>query len=234
MSEPQAGTVADPAEDGQQALQARMDALRSGGAAGFDPVRFHFLEALSARLPGQPEPVHRLLKARLQSALADYAERFAAAQQVAGDGRAVQAKAAHARTAKTETPLTQLNEYIHRATEARTAAARPGEAPQANELASARRFRQAWERGRMVDRMAQAASRKPAKAGPLNSHALVLDSLALMQELSPDYLRRFLAQVESLQWLEQAAGAKSAREQAKKSKPATPRRAARRPRDQSS
>lgn len=233
MSEPHASTATQPAQDAPHALHARMDALRSCGAARFDPARFHFMEALWSRMSGQPEPVRRLLQARLKAALADYAERFAAAQPPADDASAVRPGAGHARAAKPGTPLAQLNEYIRSTAAARTAAARPGEAPQADELASARRFRQAWERGHVIDRMAQAASRKPAKAGPLNSHALVLDSLALMQALSPDYLRRFLAQVESLQWLEQA-GEKPAREQGKKNRPATPRGAARRARDQSS
>jgi hypothetical protein len=57
----------------------------------------------------------------------------------------------------------------------------------------------------MHEQVEQAAARKPANAGPLNSHALVLQSLALMRELSPDYLERFLRQVESLQWLDRAA-----------------------------
>jgi Protein of unknown function (DUF2894) len=50
----------------------------------------------------------------------------------------------------------------------------------------------------------QALARKPAQAGPLNSHVLVLQALELMRELSPDYLRHFLAHVESLQWLERS------------------------------
>ena len=33
----------------------------------------------------------------------------------------------------------------------------------------------------------------------------MLRSLGLMQSLSPDYLRRFLSQVDSLLWLEQAS-----------------------------
>ena len=45
-------------------------------------------------------------------------------------------------------------------------------------------------------------SRTPDNAGPLNSHALVLRSLALMRELSPDYLQRFLAQLDTWMWLE--------------------------------
>ena len=234
MSEPTVSGAAQPVAEGPQALQAQVDALRSRGAEHFDAARFHFMEALASRLPQQPEPVRRLLQARLQAALADYTERLAAAQQPAGDGGGMRPAALHMRTGKADAPLAQLNGYIRSATAARTADARPGETPQENELASVRRFRQSWERGRVVDRMAQAASRKPAKAGPLNSHALVLDSLALMQALSPDYLRRFLAQVESLQWLEQAAGEKHPRDQAKRSKPAAPRGATRKPRDQSS
>jgi hypothetical protein len=34
---------------------------------------------------------------------------------------------------------------------------------------------------------------------------LVLRSLALMQDISPDYLRRFVSQVETLLWLEKAS-----------------------------
>lgn len=85
---------------------------------------------------------------------------------------------------------------------ARPVAAPAAPAPQ--ELASARRFRRAWAANRAQDQVERAVARRPAQAGPLNSHALVLESLALMRELSPDYLRHFMAQVESLLWLERA------------------------------
>lgn len=74
----------------------------------------------------------------------------------------------------------------------------------ADELASARRFRRAWAATRAQDQVDSAVARRPAQAGPLNSHALVLESLALMRELSPDYLRHFMAQVETLLWLDRA------------------------------
>lgn len=76
--------------------------------------------------------------------------------------------------------------------------------PGTDELASARRFRRAWAATRVQDQVDSAVARRPAQAGPLNSHALVLESLALMRELSPDYLRHFMAQVETLLWLERA------------------------------
>ena len=87
-------------------------------------------------------------------------------------------------------PLAQLNQSIRR---------------EPDELESVRRFRRAWSSNHIHDKVEQAASRKPANAGPLNSHLLVLHSLAMLGELSDDYLRRFLVQVESLQWLDQAS-----------------------------
>jgi hypothetical protein len=177
--------------------------LRDGGGADLDPARFRYLEALSRRLDGQPQAVVRLLQDKLQAALADYARRLAQAQPAAGDDRGLRRRPARAGADAACAPLAQLNAYIRDATSARLPAA-PGEARQQGELASAQRFRQAWASHRSHDQVEQAVSRKPANAGPLNSHALVLHSLALMRELSPDYLRRFLAHVEALQWLDQA------------------------------
>jgi hypothetical protein len=72
-------------------------------------------------------------------------------------------------------------------------------------LPSVRRFRETWSRIAAEDQVTQAVERGPANAGPLNSHMLVLRTLALLRDLSPDYLRRFLSQMETLQWLEQAS-----------------------------
>ena len=74
-----------------------------------------------------------------------------------------------------------------------------------DELASARRFRDAWDAQRALEKLDQALAQRPAQAGPLNSHALVLQSLELMRDLSPQYLRQFVLQVESLQWLAAAS-----------------------------
>jgi hypothetical protein len=118
-------------------------------------------------------------------------------------------------------PLAQLNRYIRSARAAvHEKTALLGETLDEHELVSARRFRQAWEACRTHDNVEQAIARKPANAGPLNSHVLVLQALGMMQTLSPEYLRRFLAHVEALQWLElardeyphsQAAQAKTAK-----------------------
>lgn len=72
------------------------------------------------------------------------------------------------------------------------------------ELKSVRRFRETWARISAQHRVAQAVERRHDHAGPLNSHRLVLDSLELMRTLSPEYLQRFVTQMDTLLWLEQA------------------------------
>ena len=90
------------------------------------------------------------------------------------------------------------------------------------ELRSAQRFRQTWERLDAEVQVQQAQARAPLNAGPLNPQRLMLDTLARMGELSPHYLRRFLAHAETLLWLEQAQG--QLKQPAGKGKPATPGR----------
>lgn len=218
-----------PPPDAVGALQAALAAMRREGAWRVDPAGFHWLEALSRRLPGQPESVRRILQARLEAAVADYTARVAAAPPPAGNVRGLYPAAAPVRPAAAGEPLVQLNRFI-RANRA-AAEALPGESQAGDELASVRRFRRAWSARRSQQQVAQAALRKPVNAGPLNSHALVLDSLELMRELSPDYLRRFLLHVESLQWLEQAreqaAPQRPAGSKAKPAKPAAPARRSR-------
>lgn len=103
-------------------------------------------------------------------------------------------------------PLAELNAHIERA----SAAAREGVAASGNgpwpELRSAQRFRATWERIGAEVQVQHALDRAPQNAGPLNPQRLMLETLARMGELSPHYLRRFLAQTETLLWLERAQG----------------------------
>lgn len=104
-------------------------------------------------------------------------------------------------------PLAELNAHIERA--AAVAAARET-APYGGgpwpDLRSAQRFRETWERIAAEGQVQQARARAPQNAGPLNPQRLMLATLARMGELSPHYLRRFLAHTETLLWLEQAQG----------------------------
>lgn len=165
-------------------LQAQLASLRAEGAWRVDPLRFNALEKLSARMAGQPEAVQQLLQARLVGALQALTAQWQASQAAAASGGAI-----------AQRPVRGALSAL-----ARSARSTP-------ELSSVHRFRQAWGRNQAVDRVAQALARKPRNAGPLNSHALVLQTFALLQAASPEYLRRVVGVVETLHWLERAGEA---------------------------
>ena len=104
-------------------------------------------------------------------------------------------------------PWRQLHEHA-RAQGARVLAASGlAPAPQGDglpPLRSAQRFHELWQRIRTEDEIRDAVARGPENAGPLNSHRLVLRALALMQQLSPDYLRHFVTHADTLMWLDRA------------------------------
>jgi hypothetical protein len=102
-------------------------------------------------------------------------------------------------------PLAALNAHIERVSGVATRGTGHGSGSAAwPELRSAQRFRETWERLSAEVQVQQARERAPQNAGPLNPQRLMIENLARMGELSPHYLRRFLAHAETLLWLEQA------------------------------
>lgn len=150
------------------------------------------LASLSARHPNLARELHRLFAA------GDY-----------GGMRRLGAQSAFNRPCA---PLTQLNQYIQNVKRdgidhrlgSDLGSSLVSDTAARSEMASVRRFRQTWSRIAAEDQVEQAVGRGPVNAGPLNSHMLVLRSLALMRKLSPDYLRRFMSHVDTLLWLDQA------------------------------
>lgn len=176
-----------------------LESLRAEGAHLRDPARFRYLEALSRRLPTQPAAVQRLLAPKLQAALQDYARH----PECLGRPEPAHRPASPLSPAA-ESPLARLNRHIQdRAATGPT----PGlleDIGSASELKSVRGFGEVWSRISAERQVVQALGRGPDNAGPLNSHMLILRALTLMRSLSPDYLRRFLAQMDTLLWLDQA------------------------------
>ncbi|MFY3385062.1 DUF2894 domain-containing protein [Paracidovorax sp. MALMAid1276] len=177
-----------------------LDALRAEGAERLDPVRFSYLQALAARLPAQPPAVQRLLQARLHAGLLD------CAQQVRT--RATQPPLA-LQAAAEASPLARLNCELQNRTpmpsEHEDDGAWAHHACGAPDMASVRRFGAVWAKISADQKVAQALQRGPENAGPLNPHRLLLRSLALMRNLSPEYLQAFVAQMDNLLWLEQSS-----------------------------
>lgn len=218
MTEPAANP---PPADAAEALAT----LRQQGADRIDPVRFHYLQALAQRAQAQPAPVRRMLDGKLAAALADYRQRSA---------RAPQASNATPEPTHPATPLAALLDHIARQNlpalqEGSSDAASNSASDSANfvdrqpDLKSLRQFGDSWSKLGASQAVNQALAAAPPNAGPLNSHALMLQALKLMRDTAPDYLVRFLAHADTLLWLEQANSSPHSKKTAARSK-AAPRR----------
>ena len=180
-------------------------ALRLLGAGQFDPVRLHFLDVLARRASTHQGPARRLLDARLAQALAAFRVRFDQAQS---DAPVVKAQI---------TPPTSLGDLVRSMAQHAPGKANDsldGSVSLRAELKSAQYFRNTWSKLSLNKQVTQALDQVPRNAGPINSHMLVLRSLALMREISPDYLDRFMSYADTLLSLEQ--GGKDKPVQAKK------------------
>ncbi len=173
--------------------------LRIIGADQLDPVRFHFIETLAKRLLQHQGAVKRILDDKLTDALATYRERL---EQTNTTTRIT--KLARLEKKDRLSPLAELARHIvqHSPENDETGLADdPGFPP---ELKAIRNFRDTWSTLSVDKQVRQAIEQAPENAGPLNSHGLVLQSLALMRDISPDYLKRFMSYADSLLWLDQA------------------------------
>lgn len=190
--------------------------LAARGADRHDPARFRFLEALARRRETYHGTARQRLDARLAGALADFATRLAeagcaAAATTAAPGAAVPPLAVAAPRPQGESPPTPLAELL-RELSTRAAPAPdpitvvPADASPLPELKSLDYFRDSWSQLSIDQQFALAMAQVPDNAGPLNSHLLILRALQRMHEISPDYLRRFIAYADTLVWLDQATG----------------------------
>lgn len=192
-----------------------LDTLRAAGAHAVAPARFRYLEALEQRLRNQPPLVQQVLQARLQRAVDAYAAQCAPGQ---GDGSSEKAadkpfelskpsaetSAGSANTGP-HSPLAQLNRELSGRATSGPDAAGLGDAASPPALKSVTQFGDTWSRISAEQQVVKALHRAPDNAGPLNAHKLVLRTLSLMRSLSPDYLRHFMSQAETLLWLDQAS-----------------------------
>ena len=181
-----------------------------------------------------PGATRAILDGKLDKALQDYSQRFELALSDAretvartgakhpeatdelerlfnaGDFWALRRFVAELENAAAQTPLADLTAYIgqHSLVDLDGLLA-TNEEPQAGssaELKAVRCFRNTWSKLSVEQQLAQALAQGPENAGPLNSHLLMLRSLQLMRDISPDYLNRFMSYVDTLLWLEQADG----------------------------
>jgi hypothetical protein len=180
---------------------AAIASLRESGADQWEPVRLHYLERLQARASTQTGKVQAILLGKLVVALAELQARSAQAQTrptaPATDTKAIGQAAAGPRES-----LGDLTRYLaqHNADPMLAGLERAAQAP--TELKSIRQFRNTWSKLSADKQVRLALDQAPKNAGPINSHMLVLRSLALMRELAPDYLNRFVSYADTLLCLE--------------------------------
>ncbi|WP_101759856.1 DUF2894 domain-containing protein [Oceanicoccus sp. KOV_DT_Chl] len=87
------------------------------------------------------------------------------------------------------------------------------------ELKSIRLFRESWSKIHSEQRVMHSINDGPEAPGPLNEQKLMIRSLETMRELSPQYLSRFVAYIDTLLWLEQTGKKVAAAKPKAKKKP---------------
>jgi hypothetical protein len=221
------GEIADAPQDSSSEFIARIAALRAAGADRFDPVRLHYIEVLAKRAMAHQESVKRMLDAKLALALTAFQERFDRArcdagetvtrsvQQyphaandlqrlfVAGDFKGLRRLIATLKTRDQCASLGMLVRQLEHHSSEHADARLEGNAGPHSELKTIRNFRNTWSKLSADKQVAKALEQAPKNAGPINSHMLVLRSLALMRGISPDYLNRFMSYADTLLCLDQ-------------------------------
>lgn len=126
-------------------------------------------------------------------------------------------------------PLGQLAQTLAQA-RALPVPAQPHRGPAPTpELQALAYFRHTWAKLAVHRSLNQSIAKTPKNAGPLNSHRLVLRSLEVMREVSPDYLNRFVGYVDALLVLDGMGNAAPAAAPAPPPVPAAPGEKKRKP-----
>lgn len=202
-------------------------ALHLAGADKFDPVGLHYLDVLAQRTSVHHGPVRCILDVKLAHALATFRNRFEHAQRDAqvtigqiaqhdqqasaalqhllqiGDVKGVRQGVAILKARGRPTSLGELARFIAQQSPPTVGSGIDGDADLRTELEATQYFRNTWSKLSVDKRVTQALAQAPKNAGPINSHILVLRSLALMREISPDYLNQFTSYVDALLCLDQ-------------------------------
>ncbi len=183
--------------ESEQALRDRLQAwLGAQPESVADSLRVQRIELMLRRMAGQPPAVQIALGRRARKAIDELARAPVSEVETAPPQ-------GHTASPRKPSLLAELPAYLE--SRSRPPASQdPFEAETvSSEMKSVRRFSEVWSRIAAETQVKQAVVRGPENAGPLNSHMLMLRSLTLMQELSTDYLRRFLSEMDTLLWLEQ-------------------------------
>ena len=186
-------TEAPPCPSDAMAL---LQPAQAAEAAQLDPVGWHYILVLAERTRTQTGPAQALLQAKLNTAVAQLQLRLAKPQTPSTLPSSL-----------APSPLSALLQDM-----AAPSAQRPWSPSGHGRLDNPRveQFRKQLGKISVQKQVTQAIAQAPQNAGPINSHMLVLRSLGLMRDLSPDYLNRFMSYVDTLLILEDSGQSKPA------------------------
>jgi hypothetical protein len=173
-----------------------LDALRAAGAARVDAVGWHYIETLASRTQAQSGPARLLLHAKLQEAIQRFETRMGKNQP----------DTVQAYSRVVPSPMGTLLQDIRQKNASQVSGQTTGSQEAENPRIQA--FKKQLNKISVQKQVTQAIAQAPQNAGPINSHMLVLRSLGLMRDISPDYLNRFMAHVDTLLCLEEAGKGK--------------------------
>jgi hypothetical protein len=227
MDEPDHREIMDAPPDSSVDFDALIASLRSAGADRFDPVRLHYIDVLARRASAHQGNVRCRLDTKLSQAVATFRQRFDQAQREAseavarsaqqyphaaadlrrlfatGDFKGLERLIATLKASGQSASLAELVRQLEQHSPENTAASLPESVGLRSELKTIRNFRSTWAKLSIDKQVAQALEQAPKNAGPINSHMLVLRSLALLRDISPDYLNRFMSYADTLLCLDQ-------------------------------
>ena len=183
---------------------AQLQAWRDSGADRCDPPRFELIAALVQRAQRYAGSARAQLDARLSQLTDAYAQLVAV--EVAKP----------AATTSVERPLQSLLQQLEAdplqyqlPLSPANAVVIDSDSGDGNDTAlmpALDEFQQLWSRIRIDSLLRQCLDSLPEDAGPLHSSVLTYRAMALMQELSPEYLQHFIAYVDVLTWMEPVSG----------------------------
>lgn len=183
--------------------QAAVAACRAGGGAERDPVRFHVVEALARRAAAQQGLARQLLVRRVQQLVGELMQAPPVPPVASSPTSSAAQVALRGLVDRLGRPSGGLDATASSGAAAPSSRLREDRPPPLRAVAS---HTATWSRLRAQQRLRQALAQVPAKAGPLNSSHVVHRALQALHGLSPAYLDAFMAHVDTLLWLEQAAG----------------------------
>jgi len=190
-------------------------------------VRLHYIEALAKRAIAHQGSIKRILNTRLAQTLTAFKERFDQAQSdaketvarnvpqyphasndlqqlfVAGDFNGLRRFVANLKTNEQCASLGALVRELEQHSPENADVRLKVNVGSRSELKTIRNFRNTWSKLSVGKQMTRALEQTPKNAGPINSHMLVLRSLALMRDISSDYLNRFMSYADTLLCLDQ-------------------------------